>query len=77
MSILKPLIDKVKKNKNTDYLFFVYGTHMDKSFGSTINEIKKIGLKITDKSNTISSKDNFFSLSESLSLTQKFSIPKI
>ena len=56
MSILKPLIDKVKKNKNTDYLFFVYGTHMDKSFGSTINEIKKIGLKITDKSNTISSK---------------------
>ena len=49
MSILKPLMEKVKKNKNTDYLFFVYGTHMDKSFGSTISEIKKIGLKITDK----------------------------
>ena len=72
MSILKPLIDKVKKNKNTDYLFFVYGTHMNKSFGSTISEIKKIGLKITDKSNTVSSNDNFFGLSESLLLTQKF-----
>jgi GDP/UDP-N,N'-diacetylbacillosamine 2-epimerase (hydrolysing) len=45
---------------------------MNKSFGSTISEIKKIGLKITDKSNTVSSNDNFFGLSESLLLTQKF-----
>ena len=57
ISILKPLIDQINKNPYFDYLFFVYGTHLNKTYGNTINEIIGSNLKITSMSNTISKED--------------------
>lgn len=72
ISILKPLIEEIKKNKFVDYLFFVHGTHLSKKFGKTIKEIKINKIKITKKYNTITMSDNQSGISNSLLLTQKF-----
>lgn len=72
ISILKPLIDQINKNPYFDYLFFVYGTHLNKTYGNTINEIIGSNLKITSMSNTISKEDSISGIVNSLLLTQNF-----
>tara|TARA_B100000161_G_C33551393_1_gene415592 strand:- start:392 stop:1534 length:1143 start_codon:yes stop_codon:yes gene_type:complete len=39
ISILTPLIKKIKKTEKISYLLFVGGTHLDKDYGSTKKEI--------------------------------------
>ncbi len=39
ISILTPLIKKIKKSKKINYLLFVGGTHLNKDYGSTKKEI--------------------------------------
>ena len=72
LAILKPLLDQIKKNQHFDYLLFVHGTHLDKKYGNTIDEINNSKLKITAKSNTLSKEDSSSGLVNSLLLTQNF-----
>jgi len=46
-SKFKPILKEIKKSKLLDYFLIVTGTHMLKSHGYTINEIRKDGFKIT------------------------------
>ena len=39
ISILTPLIKKIRKSKKINYLLFVGGTHLNKDYGSTKKEI--------------------------------------
>ena len=39
ISVLTPLIKKIKKSKNLGYLLFVGGTHLVKEYGNTKKEI--------------------------------------
>ena len=34
MTILEPLLNEIKKNKDFDYLLFVHGTHLEKNHES-------------------------------------------
>jgi len=46
-SKFKPILKEIKKSKHLDYYLIVTGTHLLKSHGYTINEIRKDGFKIT------------------------------
>ncbi len=73
ISILKPLIDRIKKNHKFSYKLFVHGTHLFKNYGNTINEIKENKIKISYSAKTINKKDTQKEIANSLLLTQKFS----
>ncbi len=70
MTILEPLINEIKKNKNFNYLFFVHGTHLEKEYGYTIKDIKKKKIKITEKFSSVSKIDNKFGMMDSIKMTQ-------
>ncbi len=44
--LLSPILKELQKNKNIKLFFIVSGSHLDKNFGKTINEIRKEDLKI-------------------------------
>ncbi|MGI0057291.1 MAG: UDP-N-acetylglucosamine 2-epimerase [Nitrosarchaeum sp.] len=46
-SKFKPILKEIKKSKHLDYYLIVTGTHLLKSHGYTINEIRRDGFKIT------------------------------
>ena len=69
MTIFEPLLSLIKKNNKFNYQLFVHGTHLEKKYGNTINEIKKLNFKITSKFKTISRSDNFFGQTETLILS--------
>ena len=72
MAILSPLITKLKKSKKLRPLFFVGGTHLDKKYGSTLNEIKLLNINITSfyTSKNKLVKDDPYNLSKLLSRDQ-------
>jgi len=70
MTILDPLLKEIKKNKNFEYLLFVHGTHLEKDYGNTIYDIKKLNLKINVKFNSVNKRDDDFGLIKSLEMTQ-------
>ena len=72
LAILKPLIDSIKKNKNFNYLFFVHGTHLEKSYGYTIKEVEQLKIRISAKGKTLSKIDNKLGIIETLQKTQIF-----
>ena len=45
-SRFKPILDKIIKDKELDYILIVTGIHLLKKYGLSINEIKKTGIKI-------------------------------
>tara|TARA_B100000780_G_C21088543_1_gene438615 strand:+ start:388 stop:1539 length:1152 start_codon:yes stop_codon:yes gene_type:complete len=45
-SRFKPILDKIIKDKELDYILIVTGIHLLKKYGLSINEIKKSGIKI-------------------------------
>lgn len=59
MGILYPLIKEISNSKNFSYLLFVHGTHTEKKYGNTINEIKKNNFKITKILKSDFKKDNY------------------
>jgi GDP/UDP-N,N'-diacetylbacillosamine 2-epimerase (hydrolysing) len=66
--ILRPLIEKISKNKRFNLFLIVTGMHMSKKHGFTINDIKKDGFKIY-KSFLMSSKnDTPYEISKSLGI---------
>ncbi|MGI0056537.1 MAG: UDP-N-acetylglucosamine 2-epimerase [Nitrosarchaeum sp.] len=46
-SKFKPILTQIKKSKHLDYYLIVTGTHLLRSHGYTINEIRRDGFKIT------------------------------
>ena len=48
-SRFKPILDKIKKDKNLDYILVVTGIHLLRKYGYSVEEIKKIKLKIHHK----------------------------
>ncbi len=66
--ILKPLLDEINKSKKLKLNLVVTGTHLSNEFGNTIDEIKRDGLKISDKIEIIMSSDTPISLSKSMGL---------
>ena len=73
MAIIKPLLDEIKKSNNFSYKLFVHGTHLEKKYGYTIDEIKKSNLKISYYSKTIKAGDSQNEIADSFVLTQNFS----
>ncbi len=71
MTIFEPLINEIKKSKNFKYLLFVHGTHLEKNYGETIKDIKKLNFKITSRFFSVSKRDDHFGLVKSLEMTQK------
>jgi len=58
--ILKPLLTEFKKSSKIDFILVVCGTHLSKTHGNTINEIKNDGFKIDATVKTLSNKlDNY------------------
>ena len=70
MTILEPLLNEIKKNKNFEYLLFVHGTHLNKNYGNTIQDIKKLNFKISSKFLSVNKLDDEFGLIKSLEMTQ-------
>lgn len=71
MTILEPLLNEVKKNKNFKYLLFVHGTHLEKKYGNTIMDIKNLNFSITSSFKSVNRMDNVYGLTKSLEMTQK------
>ena len=40
-SRFKPILDKIKKDKNLDYILVVTGIHLLRKYGYSVEEIKK------------------------------------
>ena len=77
IAALIPLIHEIQKSKKLKYKFFVGGTHLNKNFGKTINEIKKMNkIKIasTFKYKISSDKKRF---SQILKFSKYFNIKNI
>ena len=72
MAILNPLLDEIKKNNNFSYKLFVHGTHLEKTYGYTINEIKKNNHQISYYSKTIKKGDGQNDIAKTILLTQEF-----
>ena len=70
MTILEPLLNEIKKNKDFDYLLFVHGTHLEKNYGNTIKDIKKLNFNITSKFLSVNKQDDEFGIVKSLEMTQ-------
>ena len=71
MTILEPLLNEINKSKSFEYLLFVHGTHLEKNYGNTIKDIKKLNFKINSKFFSINKLDNELGLVMSLEMTQK------
>ena len=71
MTIFEPLLNEIKKNKNFEYLLFVHGTHLEKNYGNTIQDIKKLNFEVKSKFFSVDKMDDEFGLVKSLEMTQK------
>ena len=71
MTILEPLLNEINKSKSFEYLLFVHGTHLEKNYGHTIKDIKKLNFKIRSKFFSVNKLDNELGLVMSLEMTQK------
>ena len=52
-------------------MLFVHGTHLEKNYGNTIQDIKKLNFKITSKFLSVNKLDDELGLVKSLEMTQK------
>lgn len=64
--LLRPILNSISSSKNLDLFLIVTGMHLSKKFGSTINEIKKDGFKISAFFNMIPKGDSKYFVSEAL-----------
>lgn len=72
--ILSPLLIKLKNDPFFDLNLIVFGTHLSKNYGHTIDDIIQDGYKITRKIRTLPENDSPLSISESIGKTiMKFS----
>ena len=66
MSILTPLLLRMKKEKGIQPLFFIGGPHLKKKYGMTINELKKNNIKINGYFNYLTNEEKQISFVYSL-----------
>ena len=66
MSVLRPLIENMKKDSKIKPMLFVGGSHLIKKYGRTVNEIKKLKIKVTDYFNYYSTGNTRHSFIKSL-----------
>tara|TARA_B100000745_G_scaffold63095_1_gene37331 strand:- start:10 stop:1164 length:1155 start_codon:yes stop_codon:yes gene_type:complete len=71
MTFLTPLIKKMNKEAGIQLLLFVGGAHLKKEYGNTINEIKKLKIKITENFDYLFSGSSKKNISKSLSRAHK------
>ena len=71
ISIINPLLKEIQKDNRFQYKLYVHGTHLEKKFGFTINEIKKLNLKITKKFKSIYPDDSNYGISKSQEILNK------
>tara|TARA_B100001741_G_C16547679_1_gene597673 strand:- start:1277 stop:2434 length:1158 start_codon:yes stop_codon:yes gene_type:complete len=69
--LLSTLIKSVQKNNKFISFLFVGGSHTLKSYGKTINEIKGKKIKISKIFNYATSKDDPFSIAQTMSISSK------
>lgn len=67
--ILRPLIEKVKKDETLELQLFVTGMHLSPEFGMTYKFIEKDGYPITEKIEILMSSDTSIGISKSMGLT--------
>lgn len=59
--ILRPVLQSIKASKKLELFLVVTGTHLSKKYGTTINEIKKDGFKVSATIDLIPKEDaNYF-----------------
>lgn len=63
--IMSSVIQKINKNDFFEGLLFVGGTHLKNEYGNTIDEIKSLGLEVTDTFDYLEEGDSSYSLSTS------------
>jgi GDP/UDP-N,N'-diacetylbacillosamine 2-epimerase (hydrolysing) len=68
-SIYLPLLKKLNADQQFDLNLIVFGTHLSKGHGHTVDEIEKDGFKITYRISTIPSNDSAQMISESMGNT--------
>ena len=66
--LLKPLIDKVNKDKNKELQLLVTGMHLSPEFGLTYKEIEKDGYPIMDKIEMLLSSDTSIGITKSMGI---------
>lgn len=66
--LLKPLIKKIRDDKDLNLQLVVTGMHLSSEFGLTYNEISKDGFKITEKVEILLSSDTEIGISKSMGL---------
>ena len=64
--ILRPVLTKLKNNKNFKLFLIVTGTHLSKKYGYTISEIKKDGFKPHSTFSLIPSRDENYYMAKSV-----------
>jgi len=64
--ILRPVLTKLKNNKNFELYLLVTGTHLSKKYGHTISEIKKDGFKPYSTFNMIPSRNENYYMAKSV-----------
>lgn len=67
--ILKPLIDKLNKDKDLDLQLIVTGSHLSPEFGMTYKFIEEDGYHIDEKIEILLSSDSSVGISKSMGLT--------
>lgn len=66
--ILYPLIKQISVEEDTELILFVGGAHLAVEYGKTINEIKDLGITITDTFDYLLNNDDSFSISRSFGI---------
>ena len=64
--LLRPVLEKILKNKNLQLFLIVTGTHLSKKHGMTINQIRKDGFKIFKTMKFLPEKNTNFDTAKSL-----------
>ena len=72
--IYYPLLKKMDNHKYINLEIIAFGTHLDKNYGKTINEIYSLGFKVKHQIKTSTSNKNPYQTSKSIGNTMlKFS----
>lgn len=66
--LLKPLMDRIKKDRNWEFQILVSGMHLSPEFGLTYKEIEKDRFKISEKVEILLSSDSAIGISKSIGL---------
>ena len=64
--LLKPLIHKIKKDKDLKLQLVVTGMHMSPEFGLTYREIEQDGFEITERNEMLLSSDTSNGITKSI-----------